>query len=246
MNEYLCNQEKCDNSTVIEIVNDILKNAEQKFNLKKAFDNIDREIKILRLEGDALKKYYSKKINNIFGGSVSYLLSIDETKIELYEDINIDFHLLKESTIDESTIKTMLIKRENGNFFTHYRGISIITELNSRLDELEKQCEQLIEEKSLSDIPEDIKLRHSILLMYELGIIQQLETELRNRGINLAQQHRNYLPNLLSVLMNVNDKSTQETIRKEISQHTKIKPPINPLNKILAAFGLNVENLKVE
>jgi hypothetical protein len=100
-----------------------------------------------------------------------------------------------------------------------------------------------LDEPLAPGIPEKIKIRHSLLLMYEFGVIKHLETELKNRGVNLAQENRNYLPNLLSVLMNISDKGNQETIRKEISQHLQIIPPLNSLNAILANFGLEIKEL---
>ena len=90
--------------------------------------------------------------------------------------------------------------------------------------------------------PESIALRHSILLMYELGIIEHLEEELKIRGIRLANENRNYLPNLLSILMNLSERSKKETLRKEISKHNNIEVPEKSLNQLLAPFGLNVKN----
>jgi hypothetical protein len=112
----------------------------------------------------------------------------------------------------------------------------------------EKQKQNIVNVQSISEqeMPDKIKLRHSLLLMYELGVIDCLMTELKSRGIDMSAQKREYLSNLLSVLMNVNDKSTRDTIRKEISGISNIKTPVNSLNKILAGFGLEVNKLKKE
>lgn len=180
----------------------------------------------------------------IYGNSI-YLKPIDEIKNELYERISKDYYKLRESSIDDSTIKSTLISDKRYTYFySLYKHVQTIAELNSKIDELEKQNEPRNATMPEPEIPGNMKLRHSILIMYELGIIEYLETELKKRGIKLDQQNRNYLPNLLSIIMNAKDRSTQETIRKEISQHPSIKTPTNVLNKILANFSLQVNNLK--
>jgi hypothetical protein len=203
--------------------------ARQKFVVNKNV-LIKEEINICRTEKDNKGSHIHKGVHSPLGDIDLYPIFIKGWDI-MGNGIELNYDTLGFHNV---SIKVVLEKLAEGMGHAKYLHW---------LEELLKDEAQETNNDFIQEMPQDIKLRHSILLLYEFGIVEHIETELKNRGINLAQVNRNYVPSLLAVLMNITDKASQETIRKEISQHSNIKPPINTLNKLLATFGLEIQKL---
>jgi hypothetical protein len=104
------------------------------------------------------------------------------------------------------------------------------------------------------NIDPNLVLRHQTLLFFEFGIIEHIERELEERGIDIELQQKNYVARILAYLMNF--EGPLSTIRNEykyLTKYHKTPPknqnPFNPtaikeIKKILTEFELDIKRLE--
>jgi hypothetical protein len=185
------------------------------------------------------------------------LYSYDKSTDTFYDMEEMDFYdsLENHKISDIEHFKKGFSKKHYKWAFQQYENyLLFISKLYEERENLEFMLEEDKEdEEDKKDNTEyDIQyqnLRYQLLLFYELGIIDHLKKEIKERGIKLEHQNRSYLPRILGHLMN--ESNPNKTLRKELNNLAtgNKKDPINnnskrKIKKILANFDLKTNRLE--